>query len=342
VRIPDTERRGPLAGIGLFGAVAGLALFVGVIAWQGAAQVLAALAAAGPWLLLVAAYHLAPLVANAAGWRRLLPAGGPGLATVTRARWIAESVNGLLPVAQIGGNVARATVLARRGVPAGTAGASVVVDITMNVVAQIAFTLAGLALLLATFGARLALPVLIGTAVMSALLFGFYLSQRRGFFGGGARLLQRLSRRVARGDLVGGAAALDDEVQRLYGAPTALRAAVAWHLVSWVLGAGEVWLGLYVLGHPVGVVTALLVESLGQALRSAAFIVPGALGVQEGGYLLLGAAFGLNPATALALSLVKRARELLLGLPGLAAWLLEESAMRLPAPRAAANDAGAE
>lgn len=338
----DTARRGPLAGIGLVGALAGLALFVGVIAWQGAGQVLGALAVAGPGLLLVAAFHLAPLLANAAGWRRLMPAGGPGLVAVTRARWIAESVNGLLPVAQIGGNVARATILARRGLPAGIAGASVVVDITMNVVAQIAFTLCGLGLLLATFGSRLVLPVLIGTALMSALLFGFYLSQRRGLFGGGARLLERLSRRVARGDFARGAAALDDEVQRLYGDAAALRATAAWHFLSWVLGAGEVWLGLYWLGHPVGLATALLIESLGQALRSAAFVVPGALGIQEGGYLLLGAVFGLDPATALALSLVKRTREVLLGVPGLVAWVAEESAVRLPAPRATADDAGVE
>ena len=91
-----------------------------------------------------------------------------------------------------------------------------------------------------------------------------------------------------------------------------------------------------------GPVTALLIESLGQALRSAAFLVPGALGIQEGGYLLLGAAFGLDPATALALSLVKRTREVLLGVPGLAMWLLEESAVRLPEPRAAADDVGVD
>ena len=342
MRTQDAKRRAPLGGLGLAGALAGLALFVGVIAWQGVGQVLAALAVAGPGLLLVAAFHAAPLVTNAIGWRRLLPADGPGLAAVTRARWVGESVNGLLPVAQIGGNVARATMLARRGVPAGTAGASVVVDITMNVVAQIAFTLCGLGVLLATVGARLAVPVLIGTAVMSALLLGFYLSQRRGLFGGGARVLDRLSRRVARGDFARGAAALDSEVQRLYGDRAALRVTAAWHFVSWVLGAGEVWLGLYWLGHPVGPVTALLIESLGQALRSAAFLVPGALGIQEGGYLLLGAAFGLDPATALALSLVKRTREVLLGVPGLAMWLLEESAVRLPEPRAAADDVGVD
>jgi hypothetical protein len=64
-------------------------------------------------------------------------------------------------------------------------------------------------------------------------------------------------------------------------------------------------------------VVALLLESLGQAIRGAAFAIPGALGIQEGGYLLLAPVAGLSPETALALSLAKRTRELILGLPGL-------------------------
>jgi len=62
---------------------------------------------------------------------------------------------------------------------------------------------------------------------------------------------------------------------------------------------------------------ALLLESLGQAIRGAGFAIPGALGIQEGGYLLLAPVVGLQPGAAIALSLAKRSRELLLGLPGL-------------------------
>jgi hypothetical protein len=62
---------------------------------------------------------------------------------------------------------------------------------------------------------------------------------------------------------------------------------------------------------------SLLLESLGQAIRGAGFAIPGALGIQEGGYLLLAPLAGMPPSAALALSLAKRTRELLLGLPGL-------------------------
>jgi hypothetical protein len=70
----------------------------------------------------------------------------------------------------------------------------------------------------------------------------------------------------------------------------------------------------------------LLFESLGQAIRTGAFAVPGALGIQEGGYVLVGGALGIEPGVALGLSLVRRVRELLLGLPGLASW--QASAIR--------------
>ena len=56
----------------------------------------------------------------------------------------------------------------------------------------------------------------------------------------------------------------------------------------------------------------------------AAFFIPGGLGVQEAGYLLFGLIYGLPPDQGLALSLVKRLREVLLGLPGLLAWQMIE------------------
>ncbi len=315
----------------IFAGAIGLTLFFWLILIHGPGQVLAALAVAGSGLPVIAAYHLVPLFTNGIGWRALMPhSGRPGLLIVTRARWISESVNGLLPVAQIGGNVVRAVLMARAGLRASIAGATVVVDVTMNVAAQIAFTVCGLGLLLITTGPDLAGPVLIGTAVMALLLAGFYLSQRRGLFGGGTRLLARLSARIEGSSLVSNAAELDTEVQRLYGESRALLAAATWHFVSWVLGAGEIWLGLYFLGRPASMITALLMESLGQALRSAAFLVPGAIGIQEGGYLLLGGLFGIDANAALALSLIKRTRELILGIPGLFAWFIGTAASRQP------------
>ena len=113
---------------------------------------------------------------------------------------------------------------------------------------------------------------------------------------------------------------MDADVLRLYGDRRAMTTSGCWHMLSWFVGIAEVWFALYILGHPVDVWTALLFESLGQAIRTGAFAVPGALGIQEGGYILVGSALGIEPGVALGLSLVRRVRELLLGVPGLASW----------------------
>jgi hypothetical protein len=83
---------------------------------------------------------------------------------------------------------------------------------------------------------------------------------------------------------------------------------------------------LDLIRFPVGWADALLLESVGQAIRGAAFAVPGALGVQEGGYVLLATLVGLPSHAGLALSLAKRTREILLGLPGLLYLHLSERA----------------
>jgi putative membrane protein len=309
------------------GLLAGLALFVAVFAHQGVRDVSAALASAGPGLLIVALFHLVPMLGDALGWRALFgPAVRPGPALMLFARWVGESVNGLLPVLQVGGNVAKARVLVRRGIPGAVAGATVVVDMTLVIATQVVFTLVGIALLLAHLGfTRLTLAATAGAAITTALLAATFALQRRAPF----TFLTRLSGRLAGADrqaLSTSAAALDAGVVDLYRDRPAILAAAAWHLVAWFVGAGEVWLALSFLGHPVPLHAAVLLESLGQAVRTGFFVVPGALGVQEGGLVLLGGALGLAPETALALSLTRRVRDVLLGLPGLAAWQLAAAA----------------
>ena len=73
-----------------------------------------------------------------------------------------------------------------------------------------------------------------------------------------------------------------------------------------------------------------VIEALIQAVSSAAFLVPGALGLQEAGFIGIGALVGLDPATAAALAVARRVRDLLLFLPGLAAWAWAERRGGLP------------
>jgi len=303
------------------GLAVGIAVFTALVVYHGVGELASMLAHAGFGLVLVAAYHLLPLLLDALGWRSLLPPGErPGLRTFVRTRWIGESVNGLLPVLQIGGNVVRARLLGAAGVAGPRAGASVVVDVTTLLASQLLFSAAGILLLLAhTGGAHVVRAVVAGALVMTSLAAAFVVAQRAGLFGRVARALAQIGRGLGTQLALDGAA-LDVEVRRLHAERRRLAASVGWHFASWIAGTGEVWLALAFLGHPVDWTTALLLESLGQAIRAAAFAVPGALGIQETGFVVLGGALGLAPETCLALSLAKRARELLLGVPGLVAW----------------------
>jgi uncharacterized membrane protein YbhN (UPF0104 family) len=99
-----------------------------------------------------------------------------------------------------------------------------------------------------------------------------------------------------------------------------------------------VWLTLHYLGHTVGFAYAVMWQSLAEVVRTAAFFVPGALGVQEASYLVLGRLLGVPPDAALALSLIGRARDLIFGVPGLLAWRARAGA----APRSRATRIAAE
>lgn len=298
-------------------------LFVALLAWQGFGSVVSTLMAAGWGLAVVAAFHLLPLVLDAGAISVMFDRRRKEVTELDAvfARWIGESVNSLLPAGQIGGPVMMVRQLSQRGLRMRDAAAAITVSTTLQALAQIVFAMLGLLL----FGASAAhgamqdlqTAALIATGVLAAMIVGFYMAQRRGLFGKALRVVSKVFGKRDWSALTTRADAVDVAVRELYDQRGKVAASFALSLVGWIIGTVEVWLALRFLGHPVGWVDALLLESLGQAIRGAAFAIPGSLGIQEGGYLLLAPLVGLPPEAALALSLVKRARELLLGLPGL-------------------------
>jgi uncharacterized membrane protein YbhN (UPF0104 family) len=137
--------------------------------------------------------------------------------------------------------------------------------------------------------------------------------------------------------LIGPSARIDKSIKLIW----ARRAVVLRYLFFWqplqcFATASEIWIALYFLNAQVSFLQALIIESLVQAISSAAFFVPGGLGVQEGGFLLIGGAMGLDPATSLALAGARRVRDLLIFLPGLAAWQFAKTPGR---PRKATSQA---
>jgi putative membrane protein len=230
----------------------------------------------------------------------------------------------LLPLSQIGGYVLGARAVTLTGVDGTTATASTIVDVTLELFGQLAYTTLGLACLIYVKpDAAIATPVAIGLAAAALLAAGFLVVQRRGF-----DLLDRFARMLGRGwadKTAAGAAALHAALTAIYRRRGCVSSSFGLHLACWIASTLEAWVALRFAGAPLGFATVLVIESLLYAARSIAFAVPNAVGVQEGAYILLGAGFGLTPETALALSLLKRARDLTIGVPALVAWQFLES-----------------
>ena len=316
----------------------GVLLFIGVLVSQGLPAIVTTLGNAGWGLIPVALYHLLPLVLDAAAIWVLFDKGYSrgAIRDSLLARWVGESANSLMPAGQLGGPVLMARYLARREMPISTAAAVITVSTTLQTFAQIIFALVGVALL----GAKashsqnaMRTSALIASGFLAVQVGGFYFIQRRGFF---AKLMRTVTRFSAKRDwtrFMSQAEAIDLEVQRIYGRRLPVALSFTLSLAGWFVGTGEVYLIARLIGVPLSWLESLLLESLGQAIRGAGFAIPGALGIQEGGYLLLAPLAGLPPSAALALSLAKRARELLLGLPGLLyLHFAARAAMRMPPP----------
>jgi putative membrane protein len=302
--------------------IAGLALVIGLIAWRGVGTVVELLASGGVSLLLLGLFYVIPIALAALSWGCLFPdKGRPRYLPLVRATWIGLSVNWLLPVAQIGGELVKARLIARDGIPGPVAGASVVADKTLQAFTQLIYTLVGLVLLVAITGGRdFLIPVLGTTAVFALGIYVFFRLQNAGLFGFLVSLGGRMGRIDGFMSLLGSAEALDARLRDVYRRRWQLLQATGLRLAFRLAMAGEVWLALLLLGHPVSVTEAIVLESRGQAIRAAAFAVPAGIGVQEGGFIILGMVLGVGPEVGLVLSLAKRFRELLVGLSGLAVW----------------------
>lgn len=320
-------------------AAGGAALFTLLLIRQGAPHVITAFASAGWWIAAVAIYHLAiPVFLDAIAWWALFPKSGRlSLWQLFWMRWIGESVSTLVPSATVGGDVVRARLAALHGTPIPTAAASVLVDITLGVFVQIVFTLLGLGLMVAVTGRQgFVRPTLIGAVIGILAIIGFYVVQRLGMFRFIGKMISRLANADDWHSLVHSGHTLDEAIRRLYARRRGVITCCVATATSLILGSGEIWIALYALDLRATLVNAMILQSMVLTIRSVVFPVPGALGVQEGGYVLVGNLLGIPGDAAFALSLIARVRELILGIPGLVAWQLIE-ARRVLRARSAAN-----
>jgi putative membrane protein len=298
---------------------AGIAAMAVLVVHFGAGAVVAALLAVGfAGFASVTAIHIALIAVMGLAWGLLIPGFRPWVAIWSR--FVRDAGSEVLPLSQVGGYVLGTRAMALAGVPATQGAASTIVDVTLEFVSQLAYIALGLVWLLHLHAEGGVSPALVvaGLAGASCLAVAFILVQRRG-----ARYIDRIAGILGQGwaeKTAAGANALHQALDAIYRRRGGVWSSFTIHFGCWVVSASEVWVALWFAGQQLPFGDAMVIESLVYAIRTTAFMVPNSMGVQEGAYILLGGAFGLSPEMALALSFLKRARDLAIGLPTIALW----------------------
>jgi glycosyltransferase 2 family protein len=300
------------------GLIVGAAVLAATLAYAGAGAVvrtLEGLRATGLLVLVLA--HLPIVALMGLAW--YLATGKPPTAPPRRfiwARLVRDAAAETLPFAQIGGFVLGIRALRLEGAAALRGILSMSVDLIIELGAKLPYVLVGVWVLIAIApGSDLMRPLGFGLALTAAAVAGPILARRRL-----GNLFERLIRKALQRLPVPAAlrplqpqgninAVLDDILRHR----ARLSGAFALHLLCWFLGAAELWLIFELLGKPVTLAQALVIDGIVTGLRTFVFMVPVAAGVQEASYVLACAVFAIPPAAAVAASFARRARDLTLG-----------------------------
>jgi putative membrane protein len=309
----------------VFVMLLGLAATVLLAVWYGLGSVGDALELAGrEGLAAITLYHMIPVAVCGVAWRALFDKPPASIGAFIWFRWLRDAGSDILALLPGGGEMLGIRAMKLSGIDTAEATASTVADVTVEICSQIGFILLGLIILLDRPSNPLVPWALLGLAAMIPVAGALVFAQRLGLIG----LLERFADKLATGygwtalTRVNG---LEERVHGFYRNRPAIARAAITHLLAWVVGVGEAAIALAFMGIWPGIDSLIVLESLVFAIRTAAFFVPAAAGVQEGGYILVGGVIGIGPEFALALSLLKRGRELILGSLGLVLWHSVES-----------------
>jgi hypothetical protein len=292
-----------------------------MVAWWGATGIGEIVWRALPALPAALCVHFVQLGISGIAWRCLMPPPPPASWIVLRARWVREALNTAVPLAGLGGAVGSTRLLARDArIAMASATASLTADLTVEAAAQAPYLIASLATVAVLAPGRFSparaalaiLPVALGAA-------GFVIAQRAGMM----RLIERMARRFGFGDAMAG---LHEALMATHARRAAVLRALVLHILSWSLGGAEVWVILHAVGVAVSPGAAFAIEGLGMAARSLGFALPAGLAAQEAGFVLACSVFGIAAQEGLALSMVKRLRELVVAASGLLVWRLKSGA----------------
>lgn len=291
--------------------VVGLGLFAWLLHEIGLGVLFSDLRTIGWGVAAVMALELVVDGVNTVGWRYIF---GPedrhvGLRRLFLVRLAGTAFNQVVPSASVGGEPVKVMLLRPHVRPA-SAWASVITAKLSYGIAQAIFVLLGFVV---AFG-RLDLPAPVigglgGAFVLTTTGLLLFLGlQRRGLFAATAGAVRRLGLAEQWVEAFRRATvSLDDSIRDLHARrPLDLVRSVAWHLSGFGFGVLQVFLLLRWLGFPGDLVACVAIEAFSLLIQLAFFLVPGSIGVQEGGKVLIFTALGLPTSAGLAVGVVFR------------------------------------
>ncbi len=258
-------------------------------------------------------------------WYVLLPrASGVALSVIIRARMVRDAASDALPFSQVGGMILGVRATRLMGMPTRLAVGSMIVDVTTEMLGQLFYVGFGLVLFLTrglhSTGAlkfeHLALGGLGAAALGGALFLGL---QRHGLTWFSARLAPRVFPASAQY-----LAGVGTELGHIHRSPLRLLVSTCIHFCAWNFAAATTWIAFRLIGVHTQLGAVISLESMVYAARSMAFFVPNALGVQEAAYTVLAPLLGIGKEFALAVALLRRARDIGVGIPILLIYQIAE------------------
>jgi glycosyltransferase 2 family protein len=305
-------------------AALGLALALYLVTYVGIGAVFTAAVAVG-WsgFAILCLYVFLPFLILGAGWYVLLSESPTKLRMIVWARMVRDAATEVLPFSQVGGIVIGARVAILHGISQAPVFASVIVDVTTEMLAQIAYIALGVAILSSraprtAFTHSLTAGLIAGLAVALFAGIAFLALQRHS-----QKMSARILARIFPG-AVAATAAVTAALHAIYRSPLRVGVSVLLHFAGWIASGIGAWIAFRLIGEHIDLAAVLAIESLVCATRSVAALIPNALGVQEAAYAVLAPLFGVGAEVGLAVSLLKRARDISVGVPILLIWQAAE------------------
>jgi len=258
-------------------------------------------------------------VVEAYGWKITL---GPSAKNIPFWRVLAirtagEVVNMTTPTAYVGGEPLKAYLLTKHHVPIVEGLASVVIAKTTMTIAEVVFILMGIALAFWSVGADGSSgPTVAGALVSVGFLVlvtaALVFVQQQGLFTWLLEFLRKIGLKIHYLEVrEKKLRSLDRTILDFYrDNRLTFCSSIGLFFVGWMAEALEVYIIIYFLGGPAMALSAISISALSVFIKSGTFFIPGSLGAQDGGNMLLLRAFGYSDVTGITFALIRRFREL--------------------------------